>query len=54
MNHKRGRPKARRSGCLMCKPNKFGHGMENEIGHRGFGRHVKRERLARLDQVAAA
>lgn len=22
-NHKRRRPKHRRSGCLMCKPNKF-------------------------------
>ena len=23
MNHKRGRPKNRRSGCLMCKPHKM-------------------------------
>lgn len=22
MNHKRGRPKNRRSGCLLCKPHK--------------------------------
>jgi len=37
-NHKRRRPKARRAGCLLCKPNKFGHGMERELGHRGFGK----------------
>lgn len=37
-NHKRGRPKQRRAGCLLCKPNKFGHGMENDLGHRGFGK----------------
>lgn len=23
MNHKRGRPKNRRAGCLMCKPHKM-------------------------------
>lgn len=23
MNHKRGRPKNRRAGCIMCKPNKM-------------------------------
>ena len=22
----------------MCKSNKFGHGMENKLGHRGFGK----------------
>ncbi len=38
MNHKRGRPKARRAGCLLCKPNKLGQGMENKIGHQGFGK----------------
>lgn len=25
MNHKRGRPKNRRAGCLMCKPHKANH-----------------------------
>ena len=48
MNHKRGRPKGRRAGCLMCKPNKLGQGMENDVGHKGYGRHVKREKLATI------
>jgi hypothetical protein len=38
MNHKRRRHKAARSGCLMCKPNKRGGGMEKKLGHRGFGK----------------
>lgn len=38
MNHKRGKPVAARAGCKMCKPNKLGKGMENELGHRGFGK----------------
>lgn len=38
MNHKRRRHKAARAGCLMCKPNKFGAGMEKKLGHRGFGK----------------
>lgn len=42
MNHKRGRPKASRAGCLMCKPNKLGQGMENELGFRGFA-NLRRE-----------
>ena len=25
MHHKRGRPKNRRAGCLMCKPHKMNH-----------------------------
>lgn len=37
-NHKRKRPKHRRAGCLMCKSNKFGHGMEKKLGHRGYGK----------------
>lgn len=37
MNHKRRRPKQSRAGCLMCKPNKLGKGMEKKLGHRGFG-----------------
>jgi hypothetical protein len=48
MNHKRGRPKAARAGCLMCKPNKFGHGMERKLGHRGFGK-LRAEHHARED-----
>lgn len=38
MNHKRRRPKSRRAGCLLCKPNKLGRGLENKLGHRGFGK----------------
>ena len=38
MNHKRKRPKPSRAGCLLCKPNKLGKGMENKLGHRGFGK----------------
>lgn len=32
----------------MCKPNKFGHGMERVLGHRGFG-NLRRERNAEQD-----
>lgn len=38
MNHKRRRPKAARAGCLMCKPNKLGKGMEHKYHHHGFGK----------------
>lgn len=39
MNHKRGRPKNRRAGCLMCKPNKVNGFPDNEkVGHYGFGK----------------
>lgn len=38
MNHKRRRPKSRRAGCLLCKPNKLGRGLEYKLGHRGFGK----------------
>lgn len=37
-NHKRKRPKQRRAGCLLCKPNKLGKGMEKKLGHRGFSK----------------
>lgn len=44
MHHKRHRPKNRRAGCLLCKPNKAnGVNDETDIGHRGFGK------LRRLD-----
>lgn len=48
MNHKRKRSKGGRAGCLLCKPNKLGQGMENRLGHRGFGKlraeyHAKRD-----------
>ena len=38
MNHKRKHPKQSRAGCLLCKPNKLGKGMEKKLGHRGFGK----------------
>ena len=39
MNHKRGRPKNRRAGCLMCKPNKQnGYGKRTNLGHKGFSK----------------
>ena len=47
MNHKRRRPKARRAGCLMCKPNKMGMGREKVLGHKGFGK-LRAERHADL------
>ena len=31
MNHKRGRPKNRRAGCLMCKPWKMNGGKRSHI-----------------------
>ena len=48
MNHKRKRPKQRRAGCLLCKPNKLGKGMENKLGHRGFGK-MRKETAAKQD-----
>jgi hypothetical protein len=33
---------------LMCKPNKFGHGMENKLGHRGFA-NIRKDILAKID-----
>ena len=52
MNHKRKRPKQVRAGCLMCKPNKLGKGMEKKLGHRGFGK-LRREAAAQWDLVDA-
>ena len=37
MNHKRKHAKQSRAGCLLCKPNNLGKGMEKKLGHRGFG-----------------
>jgi len=48
MNHKRKRSKQARAGCLLCKPNKLGKGLENKLGHRGFGK-LRKERAARQD-----
>jgi len=48
MNHKRKRPKQRRAGCLLCKPNKLGKGMETKLGHRGFGK-LRKEAAGKQD-----
>ena len=48
MNHKRKRSKQRRAGCLLCKPNKLGKGMEKKLGHRGFGK-LRKEAAAKHD-----
>lgn len=48
MNHKRKRPKPSRAGCLLCKPNKLGKGMEKKLGHRGFGK-LRKEKAAKQD-----
>ena len=48
MNHKRKRPKQLRAGCLLCKPNKLGKGMEKKLGHRGFGK-LRQEAAAKQD-----
>jgi len=52
MNHKRKRSKQSRAGCLLCKPNKLGKGMENKLGHRGFGK-LRKEAAASHDQRSA-
>lgn len=48
MHHKRGKAKAQRAGCLLCKPNKLGQGMEYKAGHRGFAK-VRQEIAAKCD-----
>lgn len=52
MNHKRKRPKQVRAGCLLCKPNKLGKGMEKKLGHRGFG-NLRKEAAAEQDRIDA-
>lgn len=41
-HHKRGRPKNRRAGCLLCKPHK-GNGMKGRTAHQ-----TVQERRARI------
>lgn len=48
MNHKRRRPKSRRSGCLLCKPNKVAAWPALQLGHAGFGK-LRRELCAAAD-----
>lgn len=39
MNHKRGKSKNQRAGCLMCKPNKMnGWSKHTTLGHTGFSK----------------
>jgi hypothetical protein len=38
MNHKRGKPKNARAGCLMCKHNKMNGWNKDKLGHYGFGK----------------
>jgi hypothetical protein len=38
MNHKRGKPKNARAGCLLCKPNKANGANKARFGHSGFGK----------------
>lgn len=52
MNHKRGRSKSRRAGCLMCKPNKMSGWPDTQLGHRGFG--PLRQRIAAAADLRAA
>ena len=52
MNHKRKRPKQVRAGCLLCKPNKLGKGMEKKLGHRGFGK-LRNKAAAAQDMIDA-
>jgi hypothetical protein len=41
MHHKRRRHKAARAGCLYCKPNKLGQGMENETTGQGARKELR-------------
>jgi hypothetical protein len=43
VNHKRGRPKSRRAGCLLCKPHKA-NGCKSK-GHRREEQKLDRERF---------
>lgn len=44
MHHKRGRPKSRRAGCLMCKPHKNQRAKDTE------GAQPMQERRARASE----
>lgn len=43
MNHKRGRSKSARAGCLMCKPYKLGQGQENDLGYSQYRKEMNKE-----------
>jgi hypothetical protein len=48
MNHKRGKPKNARAGCLLCKPNKMNGVNKDVLGHTGFGK-IKSTLYAKYD-----
>jgi len=52
MNHKRGRPKNRRAGCLLCKPHKMNGagGLKDKIHKTGFG-NVRKAKGTERDMV---
>ena len=49
MNHKRGKRKNARAGCLLCKPNKMNGWNKDRLGHTGFGK-LKKVLIAKKDQ----
>ena len=52
MHHKRGRPKNRRAGCLMCKPHKmngYGHTKSMHGPNKIGGSKLKKEFFAKID-----
>ena len=57
MNHKRGKPKSRRAGCMLCKPHKHQRHSkikrESELVLTGFGK-LRAARHAREDMGAYA
>ena len=48
MNHKRGKRKNARAGCLLYKPNKMNGWNKDKLGHSGFG-NLKMVVLAKRD-----
>ena len=48
VNHKRGKRKNARAGCLMCKPNKMNGWPKGRLGHVGFGK-LRKEHHAKSD-----
>ena len=48
MNHKRGKRKNARAGCLLCKPNKMNGWNKDKLGHSGFGK-LKKVLCAKKD-----
>ena len=54
MHHKRGRPKNRRSGCLICKPHKmngYGHKFSFNGPSKVGGSNLKQEFLVNKDLI---